>query len=451
MNAYYDGLNLKLLNAIPMNAGKILELGCANGRLGQRYKELNGGSHWVGIDIAESALAEASQVLDETHNLDIDALEFSGVGSGFDVIVIGDLLEHLKNPELVLDKLYKLSSPNAVLVSCLPNMAHLSVIERMICGDFSYDNVGLLDRTHTRFFSSSSAIKMFLDSGWLPDICDQYDAHPRNSEFLDSIVSASAALGIPGRTALAQFSLYQMIVKCEKWDMAILRERGPISPFSLIVPVNRPWQYDLNILRSPGLQEVSAEIIPVLNASSAAEAYEIGSAKAKNDWKIIAHQDVYFPAGAGLAIARHLGNLSAKAATADAVGFAGLEEVDEGANVMAGMVIDRKRLFKHRTSTAASTIDEFAIALHRDARVRIDPSLGWHLWGTDICLQAKKRCDTSMPVIIDVPLFHNSNNDFQLPHAFHESLRILFKKHSELRSVVTLCGHFHNEMYAYAQ
>jgi hypothetical protein len=45
------------------------------------------------------------------------------------------------------------------------------------------------------------------------------------------------------------------------------------------LPVNRPWQYELNILRSLGLREVNAEIIPVSNANSAAEAYQIGAEK----------------------------------------------------------------------------------------------------------------------------------------------------------------------------
>jgi 2-polyprenyl-3-methyl-5-hydroxy-6-metoxy-1,4-benzoquinol methylase len=447
MNSYYDGLNQKLLHAIPTNARKILELGCANGRLGQRYKELNRNSRWIGIDIAKSAVAEASQVLDEAHQVDIDVLELSNLGSGFDVIVIGDLLEHLKSPEYVLDKLYNLSSPNAVLVCCIPNMAHLSVIERMICGDISYDDMGLLDRTHTRFFSTSSAIKMFLDSGWLPDICDQYDSPPRNSEFLNSVISAASALGVPKQTALGQLSLYQMIARCQKWDMAILKEQGPMAPFSVIVPVNRPWQYDLNILRSPGLKEVNAEIIPVLNANSAADAYQTGAAKAKNDWKIIAHQDVYFPSGSGLAIARHFGNLSAKGATANAVGFAGLEERTDGSTVMTGMLIDRKRLFKHPTSEAACSIDEFAVALHSEAQVKIDPRLGWHMWGTDLCLQSEQKFSKHSSRVVDIPLFHNSTNDYALPSEFDRSVETIFMKYKNLYFVNTLCGKFSNQIY----
>lgn len=447
MNSYYDGLNQKLLNVIPLNARKILELGCANGRLGQRYKELNHNSRWVGVDIQKSAIAEASQVLDEAHQIDIDASELSQVGADFDVLVIGDLIEHLKYPEVLLDKLYDLSSPNAILVCCLPNMAHLSVIERIICGDLSYDDMGLLDRTHTRFFSSSSAVKMFLDSGWLPDICDQYDSIPRHSEFLNSVIGAAAALGIPKQTALGQLSLYQMIIRCQKWDMAILKDPGPMVSFSIIVPVNKPWQYDLNICRSPGLKEVNAEIIPVINANSAADAYETGVTKARNDWKIIAHQDVYFPTGSGFAIARHLGQLSAKGSTAHAVGFAGLTKQADGSNAMAGMVIDRKRLFMHPASDSASSIDEFAVALHSEAQVKIDPRLGWHLWATDLCLQADKNVYRHSTSVMNVPLFHNSTNDYSLPSEFHRSVEKLFIKYKDLNSINTLCGNFSSEAY----
>jgi hypothetical protein len=116
MSSYYDGLNEKLLNTIPKNANKILELGCANGKLGRRYKELNNHVFWVGIDINKNAIQEASKYLDEAYQIDIDKADLLNIGKDFDTIVIGDLLEHLKNPEDLLDKLYDLSLPNASLV-----------------------------------------------------------------------------------------------------------------------------------------------------------------------------------------------------------------------------------------------------------------------------------------------------------------------------------------------
>ena len=139
MSSYYDGLNLKLLAAIPADAKRVLELGCANGRLGQRFKELHPGVHWTGIELNPTAAAEAARVIDHVAVLDLDRTDFRTIGRGFDVIVIGDLLEHLKSPGETLSALYDLSAARSTIVCCLPNMAHLSVIERMVAGDISYD------------------------------------------------------------------------------------------------------------------------------------------------------------------------------------------------------------------------------------------------------------------------------------------------------------------------
>ena len=61
MSNYYDGLNQKLLAAIPADAKHVLELGCANGRLGQRFKELHPGVSWWGVEMSAEAAATAAQ------------------------------------------------------------------------------------------------------------------------------------------------------------------------------------------------------------------------------------------------------------------------------------------------------------------------------------------------------------------------------------------------------
>ena len=140
----------------------------------------------------------------------------------------------------------------------------------------------------------------------------------------------------------------------------------------MIVPVNRPWQYELNIARSPGL-EIGAEIIPVQGADSAAAAYLGQSARASR----------LAPAGAPGRLLPHRQRLRAGAPARRAgsgrargpVGFAGLAAsgLGDGSVRHAGMVIDRTQLFSHPGSDAAPSIDEFAVALHRDAAVSIDP------------------------------------------------------------------------------
>ena len=199
------------------------------------------------MELSHEAATAAAQHLDRVFELDLDRADLSVLEGGFDVIVIGDLLEHLTQPQRVLEALYDLAVPEAHIVCCLPNMGHLSVIERLVAGDISYDAMGLLDATHVRFYSPSSAFKTFLDAGWLPHLQDQYRVELPQTHFAAHIVEAAQALGLPAETAMHNLGCYQMILVCRKWTMQALRRPGPSAPFSVIVPVNRPWQYELNI------------------------------------------------------------------------------------------------------------------------------------------------------------------------------------------------------------
>ena len=452
MSNYYDGLNQKLLAAIPDDARHVLELGCANGRLGRRFKETHPQVQWWGVDCSAEASATAGEHLDRVFTADIDSMDLSTLGRGFDVIVIGDLLEHLRRPQAALEALYDLSAAGAQIVCCLPNMAHLSVIERLVAGDISYDPVGLLDQTHVRFFSPGSAFKTFLDAGWLPHMQDQYRVETPQTQFAARIVDAAIALGLPRETALRNLGLYQMILVCKKWPMQSLAQPAKPVPFSVIVPVNRPWQYELNIARSPGLQEVQAEIVAVQGAPNAAEAYRIGAARAKHAWRVMAHQDVYFPVGTGFALAQQLGAIEQNGLSKLPIGFAGLGCVagKPGAVRHAGMVVDRRSLFWHPRSSAAVSIDELAVALHRDSAVAIDASLGWHVWATDLCLQAQQLAGRPCAQILDVPLFHNSVGDYTVPAEFHESAQRLLDKYPQLNMIPTLCGELTRQASAVA-
>ena len=442
MSDYYEGLNLKLLAAVPNEARRVLELGCANGRLGRRFKQDHPGVEWVGVDLSAEAATAAAPHLDRVHVLDLDRADLSVLGRGYDVIVIGDLLEHLSRPAAVLEALYDLSAAGAQIICCLPNMAHLSVIERLVAGDISYDAMGLLDQTHVRFYSQASAFKTFLDAGWLPHLQDQYRVEVPASPFAARIVDAAMALGLPRDTALRNLGLYQMILVCRKWDMAGVS--GPARPakVSVIVPVNRGWQHELNIARSPGLHEIGAEIITVQGATSAADAWRRGCAKASHAWRVMAHQDVYFPVGSGYGLAQQLGALEEAGQHTQPVGFAGLAPAGgpSGQVRYAGMVIDRQALFAHRRATGAVSIDEFAVALHRDCQVAIDPAMGWDLWATDLCLQSRAQPGGLGAQVLELPLFHNSTNDYTLPPAFQVSAQRLLDKYPQLDRIATLCG-----------
>jgi len=440
-STYYDGLNLKLLAAIPRGARRVLELGCANGRLGRRYKELNAHAQWWGVDLSSAATAAAAPHLDRVFALDLDCADLSVLEGGFDAVVIGDLLEHLRDPLALLRTLRGLTTPDAVVVCCLPNMAHLSVIERLVAGDIGYDSAGLLDSTHTRFFSPASALKTFLDGGWLPDLCDQYRVDAPQTAFAHHVLAAAAALGLPAATALHNLGLYQMILVCAKQPQPLTPAAGAV-PFSVIVAVDRPLQFELNIARSPGLQEIGADVVGVQGSANAAAAYASGAQRARHPWRLLASQDMYFPAGSGLAIAERLAALHGAGLAGAPVGFAGLEARGTGAPRAAGCLVDGTRLFRHAAASQAVSIDDCALALHAESVLEIDPALGWHLWATDLCLQAQALAGQPIGQILDVPLFHNTPSGDVLPDSFHTSLRLLQRKHLGLSAISTRRGVF---------
>jgi 2-polyprenyl-3-methyl-5-hydroxy-6-metoxy-1,4-benzoquinol methylase len=445
MSAYFNGLNQKLFSTLPARARSVLELGCANGRLGAQYKISHPDTRWTGIEISADAAREAAHHLDEVHVIDVESEDLSRLPGGYDLVVLGDLLEHMKHPERLLERLFDMTAENANMVICLPNMGHVSVLHRLLAGDISYDDAGLLDRTHLRFYSAASAFKTILDAGWLPDLQDTYDVPITENKTDHLIMLAAESMGLPSATARRNLSMYQMVINCIKWPLENIANIAEPERFSVIVPVTRPWQNELNIKRSPGLAEVQAEIICISNAENAAQAYAKGRSMAKHPWVIFAHQDVYFPTGTGYAISKQLGRLTREHKTTIPAGFAGIaRDPVNGASMPAGLVIDRTRLFNQPASQAAISLDEFAIAMHHDMQAHIDPKLGWHLWATDLCLQQNILHRTA-PHVLRVPLFHNSTTAHSLPPEFEESARILAMKYPTLRNIPTLCGAIQTE------
>jgi len=422
MNTMDDQLIKALLQALPANAGRVLELSPLPAPMGARYRTLWPDVHW-------DCMAE----LPSARPTDVPP---------YDWVVIDSRAAALRGGAAALEALHEWTAPAARLLCGWPNMGHHSVVQRLVMGDISLDDAGVLDAAHARFLSPASAYKLLLDAGWLPHLQAQCRTDVPETVFSSRLVGAAMALGLPPQTVQRNLGLQYMVVVCSKMALRAPGASTVYAPFSVIVPVNRPLELELNIARSPGLQEVGAEVIVVEGARSAADAFERGAAQARHEWRLFVHQDVYLPRGSGLMLAEQLGAMQADGRAAAPVGFAGLEA---GADLRsglryAGQVIDRTQHFDHAESTAGVSIDEFAVALHASTPVAIDPALGWHLWGTDLCLQAMALGGAPCAQIVRVPLFHNSTTGYALPPAYRVSAGLLLQKYAALDIIPTLCG-----------
>jgi 2-polyprenyl-3-methyl-5-hydroxy-6-metoxy-1,4-benzoquinol methylase len=85
--------------------------------------------------------------------------------TGYDVVVLGDVLEHLPTPEVVLQKLVDLQSPDSMFIISVPNIANLWIRLNLLMGKFDYTDRGILDRTHLRFFTRKSLSAMLKRTG----------------------------------------------------------------------------------------------------------------------------------------------------------------------------------------------------------------------------------------------------------------------------------------------
>lgn len=162
---YYRNVNPDLLRFIPPDAKTVLEIGCGEGALCEAYRRVNPGVEWTGIDSNAEALAVA-----KTHDVVawLDDLNESLPALGWDdhdVLILGDVLEHLRDPWETLKWAALWLAPGAQVLACIPNVQHWTVIRDLLSGKWDYQDSGLMDRTHLRFFTLDSIQKMFADAG----------------------------------------------------------------------------------------------------------------------------------------------------------------------------------------------------------------------------------------------------------------------------------------------
>ena len=145
---------------------KVLDVGCANGYLAKVLGEH--GCTVSGVEYDAAAAEEARPHLEQLVVGDLETLDLTaelGIGR-FDVVVFGDVLEHLRDPLPVLKQARDLLAPGGYVVISIPNVAHGSVRLSLLKGRFDYGPLGLLDETHIRFFTRDNLRALLRDAGF---------------------------------------------------------------------------------------------------------------------------------------------------------------------------------------------------------------------------------------------------------------------------------------------
>lgn len=165
-NIYPNG---NLVQFLPEDkAIDVLEVGCDCGVNLLAIHNHNKRANLYGIEVNECA-AEIAKHVANVKVLDIekDTLDFGA--QKFDYIIFGDVLEHLRDPEKVITDCKTLLKENGSVIASIPNLMHISVMEQLLHGRFTYTDTGLLDKTHIHLFTYYEIVDMVKRAGYLLD------------------------------------------------------------------------------------------------------------------------------------------------------------------------------------------------------------------------------------------------------------------------------------------
>ncbi len=175
----------------------MLDVGCGTGALGLAYKQRNPAASVFGIELDPEAAGIAMRRLDRVVVGDVerDMLPFGD--DEVDCIVYGDVLEHLRDPWAVLAAHARLLSRNGTMVICMPNADHWSFAARLLRGEWDYEDQGLFDRTHLRWFTYKNTRAALLGAGLRPfDVAPRIFDAPAAEAFTRAIEPALTVLGV---------------------------------------------------------------------------------------------------------------------------------------------------------------------------------------------------------------------------------------------------------------
>lgn len=163
---------------------RVLEIGCASGSQ-TRVLAQDLGCSVVGIEIDPVAAERARPFCERIIVGDVESLPLERLldPGAFDAVLMGDVLEHLRSPEEILRRSRAFLKPSGFLIASIPNFTHASITYEIAHGKFEYNEKGLLDDTHIRFFSRQSVLKLFDSAGYIVERLERNVIEPKHTEF----------------------------------------------------------------------------------------------------------------------------------------------------------------------------------------------------------------------------------------------------------------------------
>lgn len=163
LNEHPQSGHAKLL-ALVGTERRVLDVGCSSGYLARPLVE--SGCAVVGVESDPAAAEEARSVCEDVLVGDVESMDLPFAGGSFDVVLCGDLIEHLRDPEAFLARVRPLLRREGRLVLTTPNVANWTMRLGLLAGRWRYTDRGILDRTHLHLFTRRTLVETLERAGY---------------------------------------------------------------------------------------------------------------------------------------------------------------------------------------------------------------------------------------------------------------------------------------------
>lgn len=206
-DGYFTAARHDLLALLPIGRRlRILEIGAGRGATLAAAKRAGLASFAVGVDVVRPGTLPES--VDRFLVCDVESTPLEFAQGEFDVVICGDVLEHLVDPWSAVRSLAALLSPGGCLVASLPNVRNHRLLRKVVLsGDFGYEEAGLLDRGHLRFFCRKNAVALFEGAGLkVAEVRENMGGYGRVNRLVDTLTLSR----------LHDFFVFQFLLRAEK-------------------------------------------------------------------------------------------------------------------------------------------------------------------------------------------------------------------------------------------
>ncbi|MGD8777575.1 MAG: glycosyltransferase [Ignavibacteria bacterium] len=207
---YYEYNRPEVQKLVNPNSKKILDVGCGSGVMAFELKEKLNAEVW-GIEPVEKAAKKAETKLDKVISGSIESALDKLPDNYFDSIIFADVLEHLVDPKEIIESIKLKLKSKGEIVTSIPNVRHWTMIKKLIEGDWRYEDAGILDKTHLRFFTIDTAIELFSKCGF--NVEELSATFSEKYQYPDELLTTLNKFGYNVSTLQEHSQYYQYLLK----------------------------------------------------------------------------------------------------------------------------------------------------------------------------------------------------------------------------------------------